>query len=160
MSKLSEANTRRRTISLATAVAWLSCLLGVSGCGPQTREGELPVYPITGTVLVDGKPMEGIQVALHNVKGVDREHTTYPQGFTGAQGQVEISTYASGDGAPEGEYRVTFVFKPYDPLSHSFSGEDRLGGKYGDSEKSTIKLIVGPDNDNDLGTLELSAKSP
>jgi len=143
---------------LAIIVSSLSCLLpSVSGCGQRAPADELPVYPVLGTVLVDGEPVAGIQVAFHHVARGDSEHVTYPQGFTNDQGQIEISTYASGDGAPAGEYRVTFVQKPFDAISHSFSGKDKLEGRYGDPDESGILINVGPDKGNDLGTIDLSS---
>ncbi|QDV59367.1 DUF4198 domain-containing protein [Rosistilla oblonga] len=127
------------------------------GCGQQQFPGEQPVFPIEGVVTVDGKPVENIQIALHPAGDLNAEKPFYPQGFTDAEGNVKVSTYADGDGAPAGDYRVTFVLKEYNLLSRSFTGPNRLSAQYADSAKTPITLSVGPDQSNDLGKLDFES---
>ncbi|QDV69473.1 hypothetical protein Poly24_31890 [Rosistilla carotiformis] len=125
------------------------------GCGQQQHAGELPVYPLSGTVLVDGKPVENIQVALHSTNVKETAKHYFPQGFTDAQGQIKVSTYADGDGAPAGDYRVTFVLKDYNVVARSFTGPNKIDASYSDAETSPVTITIGPDQPNDLGQLEL-----
>ncbi len=126
------------------------------GCEPA--RDEKAVFPIQGTVHVDGKPAEGIQIIFHDVKGTDTQKPTFPQGVTDAQGKIRISTYADGDGAPEGEYKVTFAWQDFNVMSRSYSGPDKLNKKYSDSAQSATTLTVGKGQPNDLGTVELTTK--
>ena len=103
-------------------------ILSFAGCS-DSPSNEKQVYKIDGTVLVDGKTVGEIQVALHDTAGPDNKQPTYPQGFTNENGTIRISTYAEGDGAPEGEYKVTFSWQEYNVMSRSYSGPDKLNKK-------------------------------
>lgn len=126
------------------------------GCTPKSNEKE--VFKITGSVMVDGSPIEGIQISLQDVAGPDTNNPSLTQGTTDAQGNVLISTYAEGDGAPAGEYKVTFVLQEFNLMSRAYSGTDKLNNKYADPDKSTFTLSVGRDKPNDLGKIELTTK--
>jgi len=132
-------------------------LLVIAGCQKKYPD-EQPVYPISGIVWVDGVPQEGIQVRLHRDEGADQSKPVFPAGFTDNQGNLVISTYANGDGAPAGSYHVTFMWGQINPLSMSYEGPDKLSGRYADPKKSTIVINVSEDAANDLGTVELTAK--
>ncbi len=84
-----------------TALVALVCL-AVVGCGgglsaPRT-------VPTSGTVLFKGKPAAGVKVTLH--PKFSMQFT--PNGVTGTDGRFTLSTAAPLDGAPPGEYAVTF----------------------------------------------------
>lgn len=131
--------------------------LSISGCGPKYAN-EKAVYKIQGTVIVDGIPVPDIQVAFHDVAGPDNKQPTYPQGFTNAEGKLRISTYAEGDGAPAGEYKVTFKWQEYNLISRSFGGEDKLKKRYADPKTTPITIKLGEGQPNDLGTVQLTTK--
>ena len=99
---------------MKTNCTWLSILIlvavSMTGCGKKGLS-ELPVFPVKGTVKVDGKPEMGVTVKLHPVNGVDTAHPTYPEGITLPDGTFSITTYATNDGAPIGEYKVTFFLR-------------------------------------------------
>jgi hypothetical protein len=128
-----------------------------AGCG-SGNSNEKPVFEIKGRVMVDGKPVEQIQVALHDKAGPDSKQPTYPQGFTDAAGNIRISTYADGDGAPAGEYNVTFSWQEFNLMSRSFSGPDKLNKKYSDPKTTSFSLSLGAGKPNDMGTVELTTK--
>jgi len=129
----------------------------IAGCQKKYLD-EKPVYRISGTVRVDGVPQEGIQIKLHRDMGSDKSSPTFPAGFTNDQGQVIISTYANGDGAPAGSYHVTFMWGQFNPVSMSYDGPDRLSGRYSDPKKSSIVLNIAEDAANDLGIVELTTQ--
>lgn len=134
------------------------CLLFVlicGGCGP-VKPDRKATYPVTGLVLVDGKPGPAIKVELTDVKGIDREQPTVSHTFTGTDGKFAISTYENGDGVPEGDYILTFYWGELHPLSMQYGGEDKLKNRYSDPEKSTFKVKVEKDKPVDLGTIELT----
>ncbi len=134
----------------------LGCLT-LAGCEKQ-YPNEKPVFPITGVVKIDGVPQEGIQVVFHDERGVDVKQPTFPTAFTDAQGNLIVSTYANGDGAPAGNYLLTFIWGQINPLSMSYGGPDKLQGRYADAEKSEFRLVVGEDVKNDLGVIDLSTQ--
>jgi hypothetical protein len=132
-------------------------LLAFVGCEKKYPD-EKPVDPVTGTVLVDGTPQEGIQVTLHDDAGPDPSKPTYSTGYTDASGKLVISTYATGDGAPAGNYHPTFLWGQVNPISMSYGGPDKLKGRYSDASKSDIVLQVSERGPNDLGVVELTTK--
>ncbi len=133
-------------------------VLATVGCGGNKYPNEKQVFKIKGTVTVDGKPVEGIQVALHDKAGPDNQQPTYPQGFTDADGNIRISTYVEGDGAPAGDYAVTFAWQEFNLMSRSYSGPDKLNKKYSDPKKTPFSVSLGEGKPNDLGNVELTTK--
>jgi len=71
----------RTTFLLATIVA------GCSRSAPQFES--LPTYPVEGRVLVQGKPVEGVQVFLHPR---DPSQRGKPRGTTNAEGRRRESS--------------------------------------------------------------------
>lgn len=137
-------------------VAFVCITVLIVGCG--NPRNEKPVYQLLGKILVDGQPKDQVQIVLHDVAGVDKSSPTYPQGFSQADGSIRLSTYADGDGAPEGEYKVTFKLQEYNLLSRSFSGPDMLKDKYADPKKTPFTVKIGSGQPNDMGTVELTTK--
>jgi hypothetical protein len=74
----------------------------VVGCGEAISAPR--TVPTSGTVLFKGKPAEGVRVTLHPT--FNMQFT--PNGVTGKDGRCILSTGAPVDGAPPGEYSVTF----------------------------------------------------
>jgi hypothetical protein len=58
-------------------------------------------------VLFKGKPAEGVKVTLHPKFDMGSVKFT-PNGVTNKDGRFTLSTAAIDDGAPKGEYSVTF----------------------------------------------------
>ena len=74
-----------------------------AGCGRGGISAPRTV-PTSGTVLFKGKPAGGVKVTLH-----PRFKMMFtPNGMTGKDGRFLLSTAAPVDGAPPGEYTVTF----------------------------------------------------
>ncbi len=86
-------------VVLLTAVVWLPT---VFGCG----DDKIARYPVTGTVLVDGRPAEGATVIFYPVGGSEEFQKERPFGVTDANGKFDLRTFQPGDGAPAGEYKV------------------------------------------------------
>jgi hypothetical protein len=79
-------------------------LAGAVGCG--SGESRVPVQPVRGQVLLEGKPVPHAHVVLHPVQQADAT-LPRPQAKVNADGSFAVSTYEHGDGAPPGEYAVT-----------------------------------------------------
>lgn len=80
-------------------------LLGasVAGCGgAYDAPPRLSVHEVTGQVLLaDGKPLQGGTVYF-----VPRDGVVNSEGKIGGDGGFSLITGGSGEGAPEGEYKV------------------------------------------------------
>lgn len=151
---------RIRDCALAClTVAFVFCC---SGCGEEELKGgpRVEVVPVTGKVLVDGKPAKGVIVDFYRVgvAGVDFA-VPNPQGITDENGVMTLSTYMSGDGGAPGEYNLVFEMgNQENPITGEVTG-DAFKGKYRDPRKSehqvTIPEAVG-EEPYDIGTIELS----
>jgi hypothetical protein len=104
--------------------------LGVAGCSKSRK----PVMAVRGQVLYRGQPANGALVVFNPVGETDPK-TVRPQGLVGGDGTFEMSTYGEKDGAPAGEYAVTFVWlienprtkKEFSPLPLRYMHPDQSG---------------------------------
>lgn len=125
-------------------------------CGKQQYAKQ--TFPVTGEVYVDGKPADNLAVHCHDVKGMDKQNPTTSTAFTDPQGKFKISTYETGDGVPEGEYKLTFFWGQMNLFSMSYGGPDKLNKRYDDPEKSEHRVTVQNGKPTDLGRIELKSK--
>ncbi len=134
----------------------LSAVICVALCSCDRGPERVPTFPVTGQVLLDGKPTAGIRVVAKSTTGVDKDHPLFPQAETDAEGKFALFSYVAGDGVPNGEYKLTFEWfkKGPNPLS---TGPDQFGGKYADPKDSKTSFTVKGEP-VDVGTIELTTK--
>lgn len=150
-------------------LAWAVAAVGLIGCG-----GDPTVAKVSGTVALDGEPVEGASVIFSPIGG-GRPAT----GQTDAEGNFQLSTYGSSDGALIAEHEVAVVKveesrtakayipegeEPPEDIRDAPSGDLGTGGrvkylvpmKYAIGKTSGIKLQV--ERGMEPVTLELSSK--
>jgi hypothetical protein len=126
------------TTSRVVLVA-LGCA-AVAGCGQGISAPR--TVPTSGTVLFKGKPAEGVKVTLHPKFDMGPVKFT-PNGVTGKDGRFTLSTAAPGDGAPPGEYSVTFeLLRPGTDKRGLDSEIDVWKGKYADPAAGRWKVEI------------------
>jgi hypothetical protein len=135
---------RRCWISVPTS---LTRTLALAGC----TSGLKPVHPIRGKVLFRGKPADSALVVLNPVGETDTK-AVRPQGTVSKDGVFEISTYGEKNGAPAGDYAVSFVWliedartkREWSPLPVRFMNPAQSGVKVtireGSNELASIQL--------------------
>jgi len=79
----------------------LVALLCLVGCG----EGKPDLYPVTGVVTLDGKPVEGANVSF----SPSSEGAELAVGQTDASGKFTLTTPQIGEGATAGSYSVSIT---------------------------------------------------
>ena len=79
-------------------LAGLLLALAVAGCG----KAKPATAPVTGRVLLDGKPVAGAAVMFEPVSG-----GVPARGSTGGDGSFTLSTFGRDDGALVGQHRVS-----------------------------------------------------
>jgi hypothetical protein len=143
-----EAHPHR--ISVGTLLGFI--LLVAGGCG---GDGGPTIYPVSGKVLVDGKPAVKALITFHPMSGPKDQAIPYAE--TGADGTFRPSTRLTGDGAPAGEYALTILW-PEVKIDHGeeISGRDRLGGRYANAGDSNLKLTI-KEGENSLPPIELKS---
>lgn len=148
-------------------------LLVTGGCGGSNRP---QLAPVSGKILNGGEPVEGAQVTFYPTFDAPRNAI----GTTNAEGEFQLTTFDTNDGAMPGEYIVT-VYKPeqqaeqteeMDPLNPGQaydeamqkatklrSGEQMvkttLPEKFGNKETSSIRRTVAAEGPNDF-TIDLA----
>ncbi|HEX4415572.1 MAG TPA: carboxypeptidase-like regulatory domain-containing protein [Lacipirellulaceae bacterium] len=131
----------RRCVGLLLGGAVLLCF---PGCGKTTDKDK--VYPVSGTVLVQGKPAEGARVTFYRAdEGANRPGMAIPSGEVDSSGVYHLQAYLPGDGAPAGDYRVAVTWLEPVPAGvkpETITRQDRLGGRYADPSKSKLTAKV------------------
>jgi hypothetical protein len=101
-----------------------------AGCGKDDFQ---KVYPVKGKVTVDGQPAADCHVYLHRTFDDPHPRKVIPYGLTDATGAFQITSYVTGDGAPEGEYVVGIEWRTRSGLlGNNYEGPDLLDGAFGD----------------------------
>jgi hypothetical protein len=139
---------RRLALILVLCLVCCSCKESVS---------RKATYPVTGTVLIDGKAVDQVAVRCISKTGLDAADPTESSCFTDKDGKFTIATYEQGDGVPVGSYTLTFQWGERNLFSGTYSG-DKLNGKYSDAKTSKVSFEVKEGVPTDLGTIELSTK--
>ena len=130
----------------------------LTGCDENTVD----IHPVKLTLLYKGKPATGAEAVFHPKSEQLKELKLYPNGRAGTDGRVELTTFEPADGAPAGEYRITVVWTnskdPDDGEEATEVAPDRLGGRYGNPDRTPLSITVSVDGANeqqiDLGKSE------
>lgn len=154
---------RRRTFfggarlyfALSASVLALTCTSCLRPNQPKPAN-QKPTTPVSGIVTIDGEPGFGVQVTLEPVDGIDASNPTISLGEADQEGNFQISTYGGHDGAPPGDYHLTFLW--FDRSVVRLGGgdpKDLFKGKYAKPNEHKVSVPPGPDP-VDLGTISLS----
>jgi hypothetical protein len=102
-------------IRCTTIAIGVCCLILASSCGrPKVPEiqGKLPVFPVKGSLLIDGKPVGQAQLVFFPGTPFPKDASQFlPRARTNDDGTFTVMTYADADGAPAGNYRVTVTWR-------------------------------------------------
>src|SRR5437016_3167193 len=116
--QLPQAEFRRTPWTTLACMAVL--VLGSAGCSKADRP---PVYAVKGRVLLRGKPTTNALVTFHPVADAGAD-AIRPVGHVDNEGNFTLTTYAAGDGAPEGRYQVTVVWYLAAPVRGPKGGDE------------------------------------
>jgi hypothetical protein len=140
----------RRNVLKSLAVLVVPGLL--VSCGK--KELTLPVHPVSGQIIFEGKPAVGAMVVLHRVSEPLPPDVS-PVATTGADGGFQISTYQAGDGAPAGDYVATVEWrKVVGQGGSSAPGPNVIPAKYGKRDSSPLKVTIS-DSSNVLEPFQI-----
>ena len=133
-----------------TRVSVLAMLL-IAGCADNKEDasaerlkamagGELKkVVPVSGKVLLDGQPKEGVTISLYP----EPAGAAVGEVVTNADGTYCWQTYSECDGILPGTYWVAFRLTPKQRRNDNVAPtEDLLKGKYSNPARSKFKLTV------------------
>ena len=150
-------STLPQSASLQTTRILLLGLWLCAGCGHTVPPVEL--YPVIGTVALQGKPAMGSIVMLHPLskegKLLDRT-AVRSHGIVDSDGHYRIQTFLPADGVKPGQYAVTIAWpQPAAPgATPDQTGPDRLNGRYSNPERPLRTVTISPGT-NDIGAILL-----
>lgn len=135
---------------LATVTVALLCL-SAAGCG-NSEHWHTETNPIQGSIRINGQIPQGALVTLYPTGDAVDVRESKPWGIVDETGVYQLRTYAKGDGAPEGEFRATVVWRE-DP---SVQGSpDQLGGAFEDPTQSQWTFTIDPEQ-QELPPIEIT----
>lgn len=130
----------------------LSCLFFcLVGCGGAS-ENTLEVYPVTGSVTVDGEALPAVSVTFFPEKSTKGNGGF---GATDESGKFTLKDRDQRDGVAEGTYRVLFtrLVKPdgtpigNDQMAADVGAVNQLPEIYNDPSQSPVTATVGKTNE-------------
>ena len=136
----------RNWIELASFLV-AGILTGALGCSKSRMPDRKPVVPVRGAVLVDKKPAVGAVVSFQP-RGNSSLGALRASGRVGDDGAFSLTTYATADGAPPGDYIVTVYWadpskKPPDDDESTDLAPDLLRGRFAARDVSVLLATVG-----------------
>lgn len=143
----------KRVCQRVIIVTVVHCTIS-SGC---SRSDHAPVYPVRGQVLLNGKPLAEAIVTFHQEGSHAR--AALPSAHTDAEGRFKLTSYANGDGAPEGTYSISLVCFRAHPIRKGAESDatNVVPPRYANAATSKLTATVLR-GDNELPPLQL--KSP
>lgn len=123
--------------------------LTLASCGETRR----PVYPVRGKALFRGKPAAGA-LLIFNLVGEPDPKVVKPQGVVESDGSFEVSTYGEKDGAPAGEYAVTFVWLIENPKTKKHWSP--LPTRLMQPDQSGLRVTIKEEGSNELQPFQLT----
>lgn len=146
---VSRPGRRHGVGSLAIAL----CALAFSGCS-EAKSDRATVYSTKGSITFKGEPAFGAMVGLHPKTPLPAG-VPNPRANVGKDGSFAISTYDSGDGAPEGEYILTVSwYKLLKEGNDVRSGPNVIPSKYTKPATSDIVVKVAA-GENSIPAIQL-----
>lgn len=131
-------------------------LLVAIGCGKPAAPDLPAPHPVHGKVTYTGKPAQNFRVTFHRV-GEQAGPAFAPSAVTDAAGEYRLQSYHPGDGAPTGDYTVTFERLRDTNTSDPADGPryvDQLQGRFNKPSASQFKVTVH-EGDNELPPFDL-----
>lgn len=117
--------------------------------------GRKPVHPVRGQILVDGRPAAQAQVLFHPTEGSKED--PHPTAQTDDEGYFHLTSYANGDGAPEGNYNVTVTWFRVFNNRQEVVRYNVLPPRYSAPQSSQLRVSVAKGN-NELIPLQLYSR--
>ncbi len=160
MRALTSRVVLRRTSLLLFAAVCASC----SSEDPW-KKGRPPVYPTSGTVMVDGRPMQGVTVMFQPVDEAGGKPGT---AITDSNGAFAAQTFDPGDGLTAGKHRVSLRKTVMLDKQGNEVAEIREPGdvkethlipkKYQEFKTSGIEVEIKAEGSNELPAFEVAGK--
>ncbi len=126
--------------------------LAIVGCG-ESAPSHVATYPVEAPITFRGKPTPGACISFHPV--TPTEEVPAPRGVVTRDGQLQVSTFNGGDGAPEGEYVLTVQWNRLVRRGDEVvAGPNVIPRKYTSPQTSNLRVRIAA-GDNKLDPIRL-----
>jgi hypothetical protein len=145
------AQNQSEKMHMVRAALTVFALVLLTGC---STNGHTPVYPVRGQVLLNGKPLAEAIVTFHREGAGASE--PLPSAHTDAEGRFKLTSYANGDGAPEGTYSISLVCFRAPPLRKGAESDatNIVPSRYANAGTSKLSATIVR-GENDLPPLQV-----
>lgn len=127
--------------------------IALVGCG-EAKPERVKVFPVKGTVTFKGEQMPGALVAFHPKTPLG-EGVPNPRASVAKDGTFTVSTYDGNDGAPAGEYVLTFQwYKLLKQGADVVAGPNVIPPKLGNPATSTVTVTI-VEGENNVQPIQL-----
>ncbi len=108
---------------------------------------------------IDGDPASDVRVTLHSSTLIAEGDLFRPSGMTNDDGMFQLTTYETHDGAPAGNYAITFRWaQPQKTLLDPIP-KDRLQNRFARPTDTSLTCEIQESKSlRDLGTFEIDTK--
>ena len=153
--KLTELRRRAPICSRRALLLICAPMAAIAGCGSSQGSDRIPVFPASGHLAYDGRPLAGAFVVLHPKATDAGRSTPRPHAQVAADGSFSLTSYETNDGAPAGDYTVTVELRPL--VKHGgdiTAGPNTLPVKYSRTETSPVTVQIA-EGRNDLPEIQI-----
>ena len=161
MGQQPKVNTSTKMWGLRFQAAFLATSVVVAiGCSKSRDSNQLPVFPVTGHLSVNGQAPSGAFVVLHPKSGTataPNGEAVHPRAVVKPDGSFVVGTYGADDGAPSGEYSLTVEWRK---IVRSSDGSPVLGpnvvpAKYARPQSSPVSIKIA-EKSNELNPIKVN----
>ena len=126
-------------MSRTTRAFLMVSLLGFAACATRPAENKTPCFPASGSLTIGNEQAKGALIIFVPKNEVGEAKLPRPRATVANDGTFKLSTFATNDGAPAGDYGVIVLW----PGNET---DDRLDGRYNAPEKTavTVKIASSP----------------
>ena len=129
----------------------------LTGCTRSEYPNE--TYPVSGRIQTrDGTPARDVRVTLHSEKLLSEGDPFRPSGMTDDEGTFRLTTYETHDGAPVGNYAMTFRWAAPQKTVLDPIPKDKLRNRFARPTDESLTCEIIESETQDLGTFEIDTK--
>ena len=142
---------------VSRASLYLILILCLPGCTRSEYPNE--TYPVIGRIqTATGEPASYVRVTLHSSKLVSEGDPFRPSAMTDGDGNFQLTTYETHDGAPVGSYAITFRWAEPQKNMLDPMPKDKLRNRFARPTDESLMCEIVESETQDLGTFEIDTK--
>lgn len=144
-------------MKMLQVVLAIGACAALAGCGAHSTGDRPPVQPVCGKLLIGGKAAPGAEIVLYPISA-RAGALVRPHAVASEDGSFELTTFATHDGAPQGEFVAMVTWPSAPPKGQDGVGPDRLHERYASRKTPAATLRITAETSS-LATIDLKPVS-